>query len=173
MRYLKGFIVAMTFFLVIFLAIGFALPGDWQAERSVSIDAPPESVWPLVADLRHWDAWAPLGEVEGIFPGASTGPGAVREWNDRAWGSGSVTIREVVEGRRLIYDVGVEGGLSTTGTLELESIAASGATRVTWREEGNFGWNPLLSWFASGMETRQGAQLQRGLDRLSTVVEGG
>ena len=171
MRYLKGFIVAMTFFLVVFLAVGFVLPSDWRAERSVDVPASSERVWTLVSDLREWDAWAPLGEVEGLFPGATEGVGATREWDDRAWGSGSVTIREVVEGRSLVYDVRVEGGLETTGTITVETAGAS-TTRVTWREEGDFGWNPLLSWFAWGMEARQGAQLQTGLERLAELFAG-
>jgi hypothetical protein len=171
MKYLKGFIVATTFFLLIFLSVGFVLSGEWRAERTVSIAAPAEVVWPMIADLRRWDDWAPLGEVEGIFPGATTGPGAVREWDDPAWGYGSVTIRELQEGRRLAYDVRVEGGLQTAGTLLLEASGAA-ETRVTWREEGDFGWNPLLSWFAWGMEARQGAQLERGLQQLRALAEG-
>jgi hypothetical protein len=170
-KYLKGFIVAMTFFLIVFLAVGSVLSGEWRAERSVDISEPVAEIWPWIADLRRWDEWAPLGEVEGIFPGATTGPGAVREWDDPAWGFGSVTLREVREGEELVYDVRVEGGLATTGTLRIES-AGAGSSRVTWREEGSFGWNPLLSWFAWGMETRQGAQLQRGLEQLRTLVEG-
>ena len=173
MRYLKGFIVAMTFFLIAFLAIGFALSGEWRAERSVTVAAPASAVWPLVADLRRWDEWAPLGEVEADYPGPTSGPGAVRAWDDRAWGSGSVTVVDVADGVRLVYDVEVDGGLATRGTIELAESAGGGPTRVTWREQGDFGWNPLLSWFAWGMETRQGAQLQRGLDRLRAAVEGG
>lgn len=173
MKYLKGFIVAMTVFLIAFLAVGVWLPGEWSAERTVTIEAPPEIVWPWIADLRQWDAWAPLGEVEGTFPGATRGVGAVREWDDPAWGYGSVRVREVDEGRRLVYDVDVEGGLETTGTLSLDPGGAAARTRVTWREEGSFGWNPLLSWFAMGMEARQGAQLELGLERLRTRVEGG
>ncbi len=172
MTYLKGFIAAMTIFLLAFVGVGFALPGGWSAERAVTIEAAPAAVWPWLADLRQWDAWAPLGDVEGIFPGETQGPGAVREWDDPAWGHGSVTVREVDEGRRLVYDVGVEGGLQTTGTLVLEPIGAGTRTRVTWREEGDFGWNPLLSWFAFGMEPRQGAQLELGLERLRERVTG-
>ncbi len=170
MKYIKGFIVTMSFFLLTMLGVGFLLPGEWEAERSVTIDATPAEVWPWLSDLRQWDAWAPLGEVEGIYPGETRGVGAVREWDDAAWGFGSVTIREVDETRRLVYDVAVEGGLETRGTLTVEPASAS-STRVTWTEQGDFGWNPLLSWFALGMEPRQGAQLSEGLDALRERVE--
>ena len=66
----------------------------------------------------------------------------------------------------------MEGGLETHGTLRLDSAPSGTGTRVTWTEEGDFGWNPLLSWFALGMEPRQGAQLSIGLETLRTRVEG-
>jgi len=168
-KYLKAFIAATTFFLIVFLAAGSLISGEWSSERSVTVQAPAPAVWPWIADLRQWDAWAPLGEVEGTFPGETRGVGAIREWDDAAWGEGVVTVREVEEGRRLVYDVSVDGGLSTTGTLTIEG---SGETStVTWREEGDFGWNPLLKWFASGMDARQGAQLEKGLQALRALIE--
>jgi len=171
MKYLKGFIVGMTLFLIAFLVAGFLVSSEWDAERTLVVNAPPAAVWPWISDLRRWDAWAPLGEVEGIFPGATTGVGAIREWDDAAWGEGVVTVREVEDGRRLVYDVAVDGGLSTRGTLTLRPEAPG--TRVTWLEEGDFGWNPLLSFFAAGMDRRQGAQLEKGLRRLKQLIEQG
>jgi len=171
MTYLKGFIVAMSLFLIAMLGVGFLLPGDWEAERSVTVGATPDAVWPWISDLRQWDAWAPLGEVEGIYPGETRGVGAVREWDDPGWGYGSVEIREVDPGSRLVYDVVVEGGLETRGTLRVDQLSGSSGTRVTWSESGDFGWNPLLSWFALGMEPRQGAQLSQGLESLKQRVE--
>ncbi|MDT8368074.1 MAG: SRPBCC family protein [Longimicrobiales bacterium] len=172
MTYLKRFIVAIALFLIIFLAAGMLRSGEWTTARSRVIAASPEAIWPWISDLRRWDAWAPLGEVEGIFEAESSGVGAVRAWDDPAWGAGRVTIREVDPGRRLSYDVAVEGGLTATGRLTLEPIPDGGGTRVRWIEEGDFGWNPLLTWFAPGMEKRQGAQLALGLERLrDRVVE--
>lgn len=169
MTYLKGFIGVITVLLFVILGVGALVPGEWSSERSVRVEAGADAIWPWIADLRQWDAWAPLGEVEGIFPGETRGVGAVREWDDAAWGEGVVTVREVDEGRRLVYDVAVDGGLSTTGTLTIDE--AANASVVTWREDGDFGWNPLLRWFASGMDARQGAQLERGLTRLRDLIE--
>lgn len=171
MKYLKGLVAAITLLLFLFLGAGALISGEWSSERSIRIEAEAEAVWPWIADLRQWDAWAPLGEVEGIFPAETRGVGATREWDDAAWGEGVVTVRDVEEGRRLVYDVAVDGGLSTTGTLTVEA-GPEGST-VTWLEEGDFGWNPLLTWFASGMDVRQGAQLEQGLEKLRNLIESG
>lgn len=171
MKYMKAFISVTGVLLLVMLGIGFALPGDWSATRTIRIDAERTGVWPLIADLRRWNSWAPLGEVEAEFSEPSRGPGATREWDDAAWGQGVVTIRSATPPMELVYEVAVEGGaLRTIGTLQLES-AGPETTTVTWTEEGDFGWNPLLSWFALGMEKRQGAQLDVGLRRLKQRVE--
>jgi hypothetical protein len=167
--YFKALVAGISVLLVLFLGVGFFVPSEWAAERSVTVDAPPEAIWPWLADLRQWDAWAPLGEVEATYPEGTRGVGARRVWDDAAWGSGEVTVTAVEEDRSLSYDVLVEGGLRTRGSLRLD--VTERGTRVTWREEGDLGWNPLLTWFAAGMDTRQGAQLERGLRRLEQEIE--
>lgn len=167
--FFKGLVAVITLLLVAFLGIGFFVPSEWSAERSVDVDAPADAVWPWLADLRQWDAWAPLGEVKATYPDGTRGVGARRVWDDAAWGSGEVTVTAMTESETLEYSVLVEGGLTTRGVLSLES--SDRGTRVTWREEGDFGWNPLLTWFAAGMDSRQGAQLERGLRRLKQEIE--
>ncbi len=173
MKWMKIFISVVAVGLVTLLSIGFLLSGEWSATRSIEVAAPPEAVWPLIDDLARWEEWAPIGEVEAELSSPSRGAGATRAWDDAAWGQGVVTVERVQPGREMVYQVSVEeGALSTTGTLSVEPIATGGA-RVTWTESGNFGWNPLLAWFALGMEKRQGAQLTVGLERLREIVEGG
>lgn len=172
MKFMKIFISAMSVLLLVLLTVGALLSGEWTAMHAVDIDAPPEEIWPHVADLARWGEWAPIGEVEAELSNPSTGPGATRAWDDAAWGQGVVTILSASAPRELTYDVSVEeGSLQTTGTLALDA-RSDGTTLVTWTEAGNFGWNPLLAWFALGMEERQGAQLAVGLIKLKEVVEG-
>ena len=43
-----------------------------------------------------------------------------------------------------------EGSLETRGRIQLEDTPSG--TNVRWSEEGAFGWNPLLAYFALGMD---------------------
>ena len=66
----------------------------------------------------------------------------------------------------------MEGGsLRTDGRIDL--VPVEGGTRVTWTEEGDFGWNPLMGYWALAMERVQGRELQKGLDRLEAHLTGG
>jgi hypothetical protein len=65
------------------------------------------------------------------------------------------------------YEVDIGGGATVSGELRIE--AAGGASRVTWREEGDFGRNPLMGYVARGMARSQGAQLEEGLEKLRQI----
>ena len=78
------------------------------------------------------------------------------------------SILESVAGERVRYRVEVEGGsMITEGTIDLERLAdGTEGTRVTWRETGDFGWNPILGYVARAMDRLQGREMEVGLERL-------
>jgi hypothetical protein len=169
MKWMKLFITGVAGVLVAFLVIGLLLPGDWSAERDRLISAPPGAVAPWVTDLARWSEWSSMEQVEGELSDPSSGVGATLSWDDPQWGQGVFTLTEVDEGA-VAYEVRVEdGSLRTRGRLTLTPEGAG--TRVVWREEGDFGRNPLLAWFALGMNRLQGAELEKGLDALAASVE--
>jgi hypothetical protein len=43
-------------------------------------------------------------------------------------------------------------------------------TRIAWREEGDFGRNPLMGYWARFMERAQGTELEKALDRLDALA---
>jgi len=154
--------------LLAFMAVGFLLPGTWSAEVSIEVVAAPESVYPLLSDLERWDEWTQWGEVESTLSDPSSGAGAMRSWDDELYGSGSVTITESRPFELVRYRVQVGKGAGVIGTLEIEE--SPNGTVVTWREEGDFGRNPLMGYVARTMSDSQEKQLSDNLDRLKDVV---
>lgn len=155
--------------LFLFLAVGFALPGTWAAERSAVLSEAPEAVFPLLdrpSAWRDWSAWPDSGLVA---RGPVEGVGAGLSWDDEELGSGSFEIVEVDRPYRVRYHVEVQGGsLRTEGILSLSREGAG--TRLTWREEGDFGWNPLLGYWALFMERAQGREMEKALARLEALT---
>jgi hypothetical protein len=171
------------------LAVGFVLPSTWTAEAEIHIEAPADAVHPLVHRAEGWLAWTPGPEtgVETFGPDAGVGSGY--RWDDPGYGKGEFTLtRDTLTGnpasadqdqdpgagmtREIGYAVEVEGGsIRIRGIL---TLAAEGTgTRVIWREEGDFGWNPLLSYLSGRMAELQGEQLLQSLQTLRERVEGG
>ena len=153
--------------LVILMLIGLVLPGTWTAEASIRIEATPAEVFPILSDLGRWDRWTNWGEIDSELSDPSRGVGATRAWDDPTFGSGSVTITNIGSPTLVRYEVESEGGASVIGELRIEALG--GASRVTWREEGDFGRNPLMGYVARRMSKSQGAQLAEGLEKLSYI----
>ncbi len=164
MKAMKLFISGMALVLLTFLGVGFALSGQWSAERDRVVGATPGEVHRVLADLAIWPEWSSIGQVDGALSTPSSGEGATLSWDDPEWGQGVFTLTEV-DSDGVAYEVRVEGGsLQTRGRIVLAPESAG--TRVTWREEGDFGWNPLLAWFALGMDRVQGTEMEKSLDAL-------
>lgn len=155
---------------VLFLMIGLVLSGRWEAERTVHISAPPETVFPYLDSLGLWDEWTVWSEVESELSGPGRGTGARRTWDDPRYGKGAFEIVGSSPGAEVRYRVDVEqGALTVNGVLHL-SREGSG-TSVRWVEQGDFGRNPLLGYVARTMGRSQGAELERSLERLKAIVE--
>ncbi len=152
--------------LVLAMLVGVLLSGRWEVERSALVAAPPAAVFRWLDDPRRWDEWAPLGDVVTTFSGPERGAGATRSWNHPELGDGFFRIVSTVPDREVRYHVEVqEGSLVTDGTIELSPEGTG--TRVTWRENGDFGRNPLMGYTARSMDRMQGPQMELTLKRLA------
>lgn len=160
---------ALAALLGVFLAIGLFLPRHVEVTRSIELSAPPEAVFPYLSDLERWTAWTPWGDVESRIEGSPRGAGATRIWDDPAVGSGSLTLTEVAEPRRVTYEARVEGGLRFEGRLVLEPVGDG--SNVTWTESVSWGWNPILGWTGLTLRDAQGRQLESSLSNLQGVVQ--
>lgn len=161
-----------------FLLVGLLLPGTAEVTRSVEIDAPPEAVFPFVADLDAWAEWTPWGDVDSRIEGRSAGAGARRVWDDEEMGAGTLTLVSVVPRERVEYVAEVsDGRLRFEGAVTIEGVAAGGGertrSRVAWTERADLGRNPLLGWTALTLDESQGRQIGTSLLRLKRLVEQG
>lgn len=157
--------------LVLFLAVGFLLPGTWSAERSAVLSVPPSAIFPLLDSPEGWRGWTPWPEEGLVAEGPPRGPGSRLRWSSRDLGDGFFQIVDARPDASVTYHVEVQGGaMRTEGRIDLEEVA--GGTRVTWREEGDFGWNPLMGYWARLMDRAQEAEMEKGLVRLEETAQG-
>ena len=169
MNPMKWVISTLAGVLLVVVGVGFALPGTWQATSSRTLPLAAVDVYPYLASVEGWSRWTPMPFVEGDVSGPFEGPGARLRWDDPQWGQGEWALTEADPPRSMSYEVAVEqGSLRTWGRVELAD--APQGTRITWTERGDFGWNPLLSWMALGMERMQGSEMQKSLDELERVL---
>ena len=162
--------------LMLFLLVGFLLPQGWEAEATAELPVPASAVYPLLDSPEGWRGWTPWPESGVVRSGPARGAGASLSWDDPELGDGSFTIVSATEPTRVDYAVRVEGGsMRTDGSLTLEPVGPLGpvgaGVRVTWREQGDLGWSPLMGYWALSMRRAQSAELAKGLDRLRALAE--
>ncbi len=158
--------------LVLFLLVGLLLPGTWSTQRQTHVDAPPADVFAWVDAPTAWRSWTAWPDVPMKTSGPASGVGASVRWDDPDYGDGVFTITASEPPRTLAYEVRVQhGSLVTRGHIQIDP--EPGGSRVTWREDGDFGWNPLLGYAARGMDHMQGAELEKGLTRLAALAAQG
>ena len=151
------------------------MASSYTVERTRTIQAPVERVYPLIADFRQWTRWSPWEDVDPdlhrAYSGPATGPGASYAWSgNRKAGAGSMTITEAQENRLVVIDLRFEKPFRSASTTTFELTPAEGATRVTWRMVGP---RPLLMRLLGPLlnpEKFVGKDFEKGLDRMALVA---
>jgi hypothetical protein len=88
--------------IAVILAVAARKPDDFRVTRTVLVQAPPEKIYPLIADFHRWAEWSPYEKkdpaMKRTFSGAGNGVGAVYAWDgDKNVGSGRMEIANVTE----------------------------------------------------------------------------
>jgi len=151
-------------------------PDSFRIERSVTIQASAERIFPLINDFHNWSEWAPQDRedpsIKRTYSGPASGVGAASEWTSSGKaGSGKMSITESVPPSRAVIDVHFVKPFAAHNvnvfTLEPEGTA----TKVTWTMEGtNLYFMKLMSVFSS-IDRMMGGHFESGLRNLKAAAE--
>jgi uncharacterized protein YndB with AHSA1/START domain len=151
-------------------------PDGFRIERSVTIQASAEKIFPLINDFHEWSQWAPQDRedpsIQRTYSGPASGAGAASEWTSSGKaGSGKMSITESVPPSRVVIDVHFVKPFAAHNvnvfTLEPEGTA----TKVTWTMEGtNLYFMKLMSVFSS-IDRMMGGHFESGLRNLKAAAE--
>src|SRR3954464_10039327 len=91
-------VIAVLVVIVVVLLHAASKPDKFGIQRSTTIAAPPEKIFPLINDLHAHTTWSPFEKdpaMKRTHSGAPAGKGAVYEWNgNRQVGSGRIAITD-------------------------------------------------------------------------------
>lgn len=174
-RILRVLVLGFGALVILVVAVGVFLPRSWSVERSRLLRATPERVQRELEDLKtwpEWTLWSRRGDESLVvtFDGPDHGPGARMSWEGQKLGFGSLTLTRAEPGAGVEYEIqfrGVDQG--TRGALKLAAEPAG--TRVTWRDGGELGWNPMTRVFAPLIAAKLGQDFDTALARLAARTE--
>ena len=92
-------LIVVLLLVAVVLIIAAMRPDQFRIERSASIKATPERIFPFINDFHRWQSWSPYEKkdpaMQRTFEGPSSGPGAAYGWNgNKNIGSGRMEISE-------------------------------------------------------------------------------
>lgn len=173
--FLLGGLVAV---ILLVLVVGMFLPGDYDVERTVTMNAKPAAILQYVSDLRQWPNWTPWNEknmpgLQSTFSEADPSTGTPTTWTwERPSMRGMIVVTRS-DNTGVAYDITFEGFPPAQGSLTLKP-AGEGTMHVTWRMTGSVGANPIshvVALFYS-MDDALGPQFDDALTTLKGKVEG-
>ena len=171
---LKKIAIVLAVLIAAVLVFAATKPDSFRVQRTVSIQAPPEKILPLISDLHAWSAWNPFEKdpaMKKTYSGAASGRGAVYEWDGNSQvGAGRMEILDVTP-EKVTIKLDFTRPLEGHNTAELTLVPRGNATDVTWAMYGPSPYISKLMGVFLNMDTMIGKQFETGLGNLKAIAE--
>ena len=175
MRLLKWFLGLLIGLVIALLVIGMFLPREVAVSRSVEINAPAATIFPLVNNPKAMEAWSPWLSIDPnvivTYGEITEGIGATMTWQSdhEQVGNGTAEITGSVENEKVMtaLDFGDMGLADAFFSLD----ETADKTKIVWGFTADMGAGPVGRWMGLMMDSWVGADYQRGLDNLKELVE--
>ncbi|SHL63100.1 Polyketide cyclase / dehydrase and lipid transport [Chitinophaga jiangningensis] len=175
MRFVKlGIISIIVFSTLIFLG-SLLLPTTAVVERTGVIQAPIDSVYAHIGDLKAWEDWNPWFKPDTSatiqFSEQTSGTGAWYTWTGTR-SSGKVTVLDSDTKKGIHYSMDVKNMKPVDAGIELKPTADGKATAIFWHMQTKLGMLPW--WKLRGFMADKifGPAMDKGLTTLSEICEG-
>lgn len=174
MKLVKRILVGFLILIALLLALAYLLPNQYGVSRSITINAAPDKIYPLIAAPKEWKKWSVWNQrdpqMEILYSGPDSGPGAAWDWKSKSEGNGGMKLTQVAPNQVITYELHFEGmGKPSTGAMLLE--AEGNKTKLTWSMNGNSEGDFMTKLFVPFMDKMVGGDFQAGLENLKALAE--
>lgn len=115
-------------------------PDTFRVERSASIAAPPEKIYPLISNPKTFATWSPFEKdpaMKRVFSGPDEGKGARYDWNGNSEvGSGWFVVSDATAPSRVGIDLHMTSPMKADNQVLFTLAPEGSGTKVTWSMEG-------------------------------------
>jgi uncharacterized protein YndB with AHSA1/START domain len=158
------------------LALAATRPDVFRVQRSASIKAPPEKVFPLINDYKQWAQWSPYETrdpaMKRTFSGPPAGKGAIYAWEgDKNVGSGRMEIVEVAPPTKVTIKLDFIKPFEAHNIAEFTLAPQGDATTVTWAMHGPTPFFGKVLHLFLDMDKMVGTDFATGLANMKALAE--
>lgn len=161
---------------VVLLLVAARKPDTFVVQRSASIAAAPEAIFPLISNLRNHRQWSPFDQdADGkrVYSGPDSGKGAALDFDGgRKNGAGRLEVIDAANPHRVTMRLMMTKPMACDNVVEFTLQPNGGnTTDVTWAMRGP---QPFLGKLMSTVfdcEKMCANQFDKGLASLKTIAE--
>jgi len=158
------------------LVVAAMRPDTFSVQRSASIEAPAEKIYPMLIDFRQWPAWSPWEkldpEMKRTLTGPTSGPGATYAWEGSSKvGSGRMEIKEVTAPGQVRIQLDFIKPFEGHNVTDFALVPRGDTTEVTWLMRGPAPFVSKLMGVFVDMDKMIGKDFEAGLANLKATVE--
>jgi len=169
-------LIGLAAVFVVFAIVVAMRPAEFRVARSTTVNAPPETVFPNVNELKKWEAWNPWGKIDPnmklTYAGPASGVGASYSWaGNSEVGEGKATITEVRANELVQLKLEFYKPMAGESVAEFTFKPKGNQTEVTWTMSGHKNFMSKAFGLLMSMDKMIGGDFEKGLAQLKSVVE--
>jgi uncharacterized protein YndB with AHSA1/START domain len=173
---LKTIVIVIVVLIVAVLIYAATRPDTFRVQRTTSIKAPPEKIFPLINDFHNFGAWSPYEKkdpnMKRTLSGATHGKGAVYDWEgDYNVGKGRMEITETSPPSRVTIKLDFVKPFETHNIVEFTLEPQGDSTSVTWAMHGPSPYVAKVMHVFFDMDSMVGKDFETGLANLKAIAE--
>jgi uncharacterized protein YndB with AHSA1/START domain len=168
--------VVIAVLIVAALLFAATRPSTYQVERSITIQAPPETIFMLVEDLHIWPRWSPMDllnpKMKRTYSGSDTGVGASSEWSGPGKaGKGHMAVTQSIPPKAVTIKVNWEKPFAVENINKFTLQPDGAGTKLTWSLQGQNTYAMKLMGLFTNMDHNRAEHLELGLSNLKAIAE--
>lgn len=168
--------VVLAVAVAVILVLAATRPDAFVVQRAATIDAPPEKIFPLIADFHAWDGWSPWEKKDPAmkrnFSGPVAGVGSIYAWDgNREVGQGSMEIAEASPPSKLVLKLDFVKPFEGHNIVTFTLVPRGEATEVTWAMAGKSPFVAKVIQLFCDMDAVMGKEFGSGPANLKALAE--
>jgi len=173
---LKTIAIIIVVLIAAILGYAMTMPDNFRVQRTTSIKAPPEKIFPLINDFHRWGSWSPWEkmdpEMKRTYSGAASGKGAAYAWQGNSKvGEGRMEIADTSPPSKVTIKLDFMKPFEAHNTAEFTLEPKGDSTNVTWAMYGPSQYMAKVIGVFVSMDKMIGKDFETGLANLKTVAE--
>ena len=173
---LKLIFILALLIIAALLILATTKPDSFRIERSINIEALPERVFPLIADLHNFNLWNPWAKkdpnAKNTYSGSESGVGSKYAWEgNKNVGKGSMEVAKLTPSSEVVYKLDFISPFEAHNQAIFSLTPHGESTTVSWAMEGPANFMTKVMHTLFSMDKMVGPDFEAGLADLKALAE--